>query len=362
MRPVYNQSILFAALIIKQADIHCHKHQTTGPSKVPPKSPNMQYVPFVSDIEIPFYASLASHKINHDKLDDSARKLLGLYEIRPADNKEHSCRMQVHANALTSDDVPAGFYRAEGIIRNFNTIEEYRTIDKLAMIQQAGRTIWEAINDGTIYSCPSLLAGFLVLSFADLKKYKFNYWFAFPALVMDPPWTPVQSTASSASAETGIPYRKLTSIESTNLVDTVMTWKYGVDSRQHGFFLAKKARGMPVPERDSDADEGAGRTSPQTPLTPTSSLGYTWQIASLSSYETGFFDRTDEDDTYVCFADPSNYTEPGPVAPGWMLRNLLVLVRQRWRLSKVQILCYRETQTRRVAPALPGPAAPQDAE
>ena len=64
----------------------------------------MKYVPFASDIEIPFYASLASHKINHDKLDDSARKVLGLYEIRPSDAPESSCRMQIHGNALTSDE------------------------------------------------------------------------------------------------------------------------------------------------------------------------------------------------------------------------------------------------------------------
>ena len=64
----------------------------------------MQYVPFASDIEIPFYAALASHKINHDKLDDSARKLLGLYEIRPSDPPEKSSRMQIHGNALTSDE------------------------------------------------------------------------------------------------------------------------------------------------------------------------------------------------------------------------------------------------------------------
>ena len=307
----------------------------------------MQYVPFASDIEFPFYASLASHKINHDKLDDSARKLLGLYEIRPSDNKEHSCRMQVHANALTGDEVPAGFFRAEGMIKNVNTVEEYRNIDKPAMIQQAGKTIWDAINDGTIYSCPSLLASLLVLSFADLKKYKFNYWFAFPALVMDPPWAPVQSTGSIASPETGIPYRKLDSIESTTLVDSFMTWKYAVDSRQHGFCLVKKVRSEY--RRDTDAEEEFGPTSPQTPLTPTASLGFSWHVASLSSYDTGFFEDVDEEDRYVCVADPSNYTEPGPVAPGWMLRNLLVLVRQRWKLDKVQILCYRETQIRRDA-------------
>ncbi|KIW59704.1 E1-like protein-activating enzyme Gsa7p/Apg7p [Exophiala xenobiotica] len=309
----------------------------------------MQYVPFASDIEIPFYASLASHKINHDKLDDSARKLLGLYEIRPADAREHSCRMQVHANALTSDDVPAGFFRAEGMIKNVNTIEEYRNIDKLQMIQKAGKTIWDAINDGTIYSCPSLLASFLVLSFADLKKYKFNYWFAFPALVMDPPWTPAQYQGAVPRPEGGgLPYAKLNAIESTTLVDAVMSWRYGVDSRQFGFFLAKKERGSSARPFPTD-DVEFGPTSPQSPQTPSSNLGFVWHVASLSSFESGFFEGLDPQDQFVCFADPSNYTEPGPVAPGWMLRNLLVLVRQRWKLDRVQILCYRETPTRREA-------------
>ena len=63
----------------------------------------LKFATFTSDIELPFYTSLASHKINHDKLDDSARKLLGLYEIRPSDAPEASCRLQVHGNALTND-------------------------------------------------------------------------------------------------------------------------------------------------------------------------------------------------------------------------------------------------------------------
>lgn len=64
----------------------------------------MQYAPFASDIELPFYTALASLKINRDKLDDSARKVLGLYELRPADPPNNSCRMQIHGNALISDE------------------------------------------------------------------------------------------------------------------------------------------------------------------------------------------------------------------------------------------------------------------
>ncbi|EEH16308.2 ubiquitin-like modifier-activating enzyme ATG7 [Paracoccidioides brasiliensis Pb03] len=289
----------------------------------------MQYSPFISNIELPFYTSLASLKINHDKLDDSARKLLGLYEIKSTDPPESSCRMQIHGTALTRDEVPAGLYRGEGMIKNVNTIEEYRNTDKNALLLQTGKTIWDAINDGTIYSCPSLLVSFVVLSFADLKKYKFLYWFAFPAI--HSAWNPVAEP------------KHLAGNESSTLVDAVQTWRYGVDARQHGFFLARKYR---HPDNDLPSDTRSGRElgTNQKPLSPIAKeVGFSWEISSLSGFETGFFRNVLAEDCFVCFADPSNY----PDAPGWMLRNLLVLVRQRWKLGQVQILRYRDVQSKR---------------
>jgi ubiquitin-like modifier-activating enzyme ATG7 len=64
----------------------------------------LQFAPWSSDIDLAFYAALASIKINHDRLNDSARKLLGLYEIRAGDKAELSARMQIHPTALTSDE------------------------------------------------------------------------------------------------------------------------------------------------------------------------------------------------------------------------------------------------------------------
>lgn len=305
----------------------------------------MQYVPFASDIEIPFYASLASHKINHDKLDDSARKILGIYEIRPSDAKEHSCRMQIYGNALTNDDVPPAAYKAEGMIKNVNTIEDYRNLDKISMLQQAGRKIWDAINDGTIYDNPSLLASFLVISFADLKKYRFQYWFAFPALAMDPPWAPVIEPGNNT------PHKKLNPVESTALADAMQKWRITVDQNQYGFFLVKKNRRSQ--SQIAMKDESTNSETAETTTTSTQSnliLPYTWQIGPLSAYDSGFFEGEYSDDCYVGFADPSNYTEEsGTVAPGWMLRNLSALIRQRWKRDRVQILCYRETQQRKEA-------------
>ncbi|PLB35508.1 putative autophagy ubiquitin-activating enzyme ApgG [Aspergillus candidus] len=300
----------------------------------------MQYAPFASDIELPFFTALASLKINHDKLDDSARKVLGLYEIRPTDTPETSCRMQIHGDALTSNDALGGYYRAEGLIKNVNTIEEYRNIDKAHMLRQSGETVWDAINDGSIFSCPSLLSSFVILSYADLKKYKFYYWFASPALHSDPSWTASESPSKAAkpcpggseSSNTG----SLTASENSALVEAVQTWSYGVDARQRGFFLARRISSLDGRE-DSSATIGEKTTS-QEELTPNQ-----WRIDALSSYESGFFDGARPEDCFICFVDPSNYAN----APGWMLRNLLVLVKQRWGLDRVQILRYRDIHSMR---------------
>jgi ubiquitin-like modifier-activating enzyme ATG7 len=64
----------------------------------------LKFAPWQSDVDIQFYAALAHIKINHDMLDDSARKVLGLYEVRAGDHASRSMRIQIHPNALTSDE------------------------------------------------------------------------------------------------------------------------------------------------------------------------------------------------------------------------------------------------------------------
>ncbi|RMZ27965.1 hypothetical protein D0859_07958 [Hortaea werneckii] len=341
----------------------------------------LQYSPWTSDIELAFYSALAKLKIDHDKLDSSARKVLGLYEINHKDTPERSTRMQIHASALTSDEYvsiqepkrgsrkqadralmplhsnPQGYYRAEGQIRNFNTLEEFRQVDKAAFIERAGKTIWDAINDGTIYSCPSLLCAFSAICYADLKKYKFTYHFAYPCLHSDPQWKLL--APEGKPVEEGV--HKLTPKETEPLVDTVQTWRYSVDTRQHGFFLAKRLRksvleaqwkahdGREEVEEEKEDDGNMNFAAQKRRKSRTQSLGdlgFLWSVGSLSSYENGFFDNAEAEDRFICFADPSTY----PCNPGWPLRNLLVLIRQRWHLDKAQVLCYRDTHARRDHP------------
>ncbi|KAL8762504.1 MAG: hypothetical protein Q9184_001504 [Pyrenodesmia sp. 2 TL-2023] len=236
----------------------------------------LKFATFTSDIELPFYASLASLKINHDKLDDSSRRILGLYEIKPTDPPESS-------------------------------------------------------------------SSFVVICFADLKKYKFTYLFGFPALHSEPAWytianTPTISAGEDLKGDAGSPKHSLSALESETLVETVQTWRYRVDARQYGFFLAKRLRNSFRDTRDDGSESRA-----TTPETSRHNPDFSWAVGSLAQFEMGFFERVDNADQYICFADPSTYNE----YPGWMLRNLLILIRKRWGLTKVQVLCYRDIQSRR---------------
>lgn len=149
---------------------------------------------------------------------------------------------------------------------------------------------------------------------------------------------PANSSAENAETEFGRYNDRLTGLETTALVDCVQTWRYRADARQFGFFLAKRTR--------ESGDEEFQSHRPHTPERLDHGVGYTWVIDSLASYETGFFDNVPVVDQFVCFADPSTY----PTHPGWMLRNLLILIRTRWKLDKVQILCYRDVPAHRDDP------------
>lgn len=175
-----------------------------------------------------------------------------------------------------------------------------------------------------------------------MKKYKFTHLSAFPALHSYPAWRLVSPSVTAPHAD--VPAESfvihITGQESAALVDVIQTWRYGEDARQHGFFLAKKIQKTNfVINRGTERHE----TRPITPGSPEHTVEFGWTIGSLREYEKGFFDGIEVKDRYICFTDPSTY----PTCPGWMLRNLLVMVSRRWKLGKIQILCYRDTHARR---------------
>lgn len=71
-----------------------------------------------------------------------------------------------------------------GVFKNFNTIEEFKGTE-------TKKALFDAVVDDTLASFDTdtpNLNPFLLVTFADLKKYVYQYWFAFPALVTKPGW------------------------------------------------------------------------------------------------------------------------------------------------------------------------------
>jgi ubiquitin-like modifier-activating enzyme ATG7 len=143
----------------------------------------------------------------------------------------------------------------------------------------------------------------------------------------DPPWTLVPGTTPE----------KLSPAATTLLVETYRTWRYTVDSRQHGFFLLKRVA-LPY--------KGKGKSKAVPGESTEEQLDFMFVVGSIASFKTGFFDGIKKQDRFVAFVDPSTY----PSSPAWMLRNYLVLMRQAWELTEVQVLCYRDIHSRRERP------------
>lgn len=69
---------------------------------------------------------------------------------------------------------------ATGIINNKNTIESFKEEDKAQILKNEGEELLKIIKKEAVEQ-PYLLSRFYISSFADLKKYHYYYWFAFPA-------------------------------------------------------------------------------------------------------------------------------------------------------------------------------------
>jgi ubiquitin-like modifier-activating enzyme ATG7 len=96
---------------------------------------------------------------------------------------------------------------------NYNTIEEFKDSNKKALFAQTADQVWSIATQSyqVVLNSPSQiwasfdtdspdLSRFLLITFADLKKYKYFYWFAFPAFVPADSWT-VKEKGGLVSAE-----------------------------------------------------------------------------------------------------------------------------------------------------------------
>ncbi|BAB09318.1 ubiquitin activating enzyme E1-like protein [Arabidopsis thaliana] len=246
----------------------------------------LQFAPLNSSVDEGFWHSFSSLKLDKLGIDDSP---ISITESLPLD--EQSLIASTSHGNRNKCPVP-------GILYNTNTVESFNKLDKQSLLKAEANKIWEDIQSGKALEDPSVLPRFLVISFADLKKWSFRYWFAFPAFVLDPPVSLIELKPAS---------EYFSSEEAESVSAACNDWRDSDLTTDVPFFLVSVSS-------DSKAS-----------------------IRHLKDLEAC---QGDHQKLLFGFYDPCHL----PSNPGWPLRNYLALIRSRWNLETVWFFCYRESR------------------
>ncbi|XP_072929053.1 ubiquitin-like modifier-activating enzyme ATG7 [Hemitrygon akajei] len=205
-----------------------------------PERSALQFAPFASALDAGFWHELTRRKLNDYRLDESPRNIRGYY---------------------------------------YNDLGSYKNLA-------------EQLRD------PSLLSTFLLLTYADLKKYHFYYWFAFPALCFAEAIPIIQPAVSLAD--------KFSTSQIQTLQEAYDELCQKEETTAIPYFLAK----------------------------------YTEDSVSLTSLRNWNEFFKGQTKVTVGVYDPCTLTQ----YPGWPLRNLLILIAYNWGsfLDSLEVLCFRD--------------------
>ncbi|KAI0088341.1 E1-like protein-activating [Irpex rosettiformis] len=260
----------------------------------------VQFSPFTSLVEPGFWHSLTDLKIDVLKLADHSVPVTASYTAgRSIVDRETGneialgCNVTVGADSFTDKPhIPTHSVLAPGTFKNYNTIEEFKAADKTSLFNELTDEIWESITKGSTEK----LSKFLVITFADLKKYKYYYWFAFPAFVAKPAW---ETDGEWRNASEEFSKENLTAIHMV------------LHSSPRAFFLVRPS-------------------------------GSTLEVGAVEDFDS-FFDEVPAEKRTIAFLDPSAL----PNNPGWPLRNLLAYLAHRhpsYAASGIRVLAWRDTE------------------
>ncbi|XP_060095859.1 ubiquitin-like modifier-activating enzyme ATG7 [Heteronotia binoei] len=260
--------------------------------------PKLQFVPFSSALDAGFWHELTQKKLNEYKLDETPKTIKGYYYN--GDPAGMPARLTLEFSAFdVNAPTPAHCCPAVGTLYNTNTLEAFKSCDKKFLLEQAANEIWDSIKSGEAVENPALLNKFLLLTFADLKRYRFYYWFCFPALCLPEGIPLVQQPVCLAKRFSPI------QIQSLQHAYDELCQKEGHTALS--YFLVKYH------------DDSV--------------------LVSLLKNWDDFFPDAKQKVTLAVY-DPCNFAQ----YPGWPLRNLLVLATWQWgiHLRAVEVICFRD--------------------
>lgn len=141
----------------------------------------LQFAPFSSALDAGFWHRFSQLKLDVFGLNDDMRPIAGHYCNSDADLLPPRVSIDYTAFDVERFAAPPKCFTIYGQLKNTNTLEEFRTCDKRSLLDAQGSQMWDDIVSGRAIDDPSLISRFLLLTHADLKHYRYYYWFAFTA-------------------------------------------------------------------------------------------------------------------------------------------------------------------------------------
>lgn len=204
-------------------------------------------------------------------------------------------------------------------------MQEFVDYNKKEFLEAQGHDIWRSMIDGRALEEPErYLSRFGLLVYADLKKYKFFYWFSFPAInypkdvfrvLQDD--ADISATGGTARVNNGI----ISDFFSENALQ-MLQQEYDKDQSQRSF-----QRGYFIVKHFKRSSTGVEEVS----------------VYPLTKYQEATKQLDDEVDCNVYFA----YSDPSAnqTYPGWPLRNYLCLIAVQFKINTVKIIRIRKGQS-----------------
>ncbi|XP_065213577.1 ubiquitin-like modifier-activating enzyme ATG7 isoform X2 [Planococcus citri] len=239
----------------------------------------LRFAPFSSFVNSSFWFKFADVKLEDDRLNEVTRHIWGYYS-----QSEKTNAVLIDCTSFNkSYDVCFSRCYCHGYHINKNTAEGFKNYDKSKLIKEYGSSIIRSIQNGEAVKDPSLLVTFVLLTYCDLKKYVFTYWFAFPALLQ----------SQFYLGETPV---KLDAILSSEQVVELSHLHSELPLNQKGFFcFCRKSQNISIFSLND----------------------------FISNLERNVNEFNVKDDVFWAFLDPCLLDE----VPGWPLRNYLILLK-----------------------------------
>ncbi|KAG6610711.1 E1-like protein-activating enzyme Gsa7p/Apg7p [Phytophthora cinnamomi] len=260
----------------------------------------LQFQPWNSAPDVSFWQTLTGLKLDKFQLDDQAQVIRGYFT--PGRSENVPARFTIDESAFPSsegaqtDDRARYEWGAPGLLFNTNTLEAFKTLDKANVLRDAGDRILDLVLSGESDGASvDLLNSFVLITFADLKKHSFLYWFGFPALSPSTPFqyrAPPAAVSSVLSAQEQVQaLRGLLKLRRVNSETGVVEGNFAP------FFVVERL-----------AENGDG--------------GQVVRVLDVQKWRAADHNTDGVVETLFGFVDPC----PLKTNPGWPLRNFLALL------------------------------------